>query len=179
MIMRWLKFNRDNILNIESLGYGKYALNLSQKDYTSEDEADTNNVQCLQVIVNKYPSTFDIQQELIKLQKEYDEGDEVNAFIVNGVTGWMDKNTRNSLKETLNVVENVGQSTYTLWLGSMSLTLETGVIRAFLNNLELYAIQCYQNTQRHLADIESINNRDDLFKYDISAGYPDKLNITV
>jgi hypothetical protein len=91
----------------------------------------------------------------------------------------MDKNTRNSLRETLNVVEKNGETTYTLWLGDAPLVISIQTIRDFLDALELYAISCYQVTSTHLAQIRELNDRDLLFKYDISNGYPNKINMNV
>lgn len=42
--------------------------------------------------------------------------------------------------------------------------------------IELYASACYDNTQRHLAEIEKLETIDELAAYDYTVGYPEKLN---
>lgn len=183
--MNWNKGIKEQLQNIEHVEYEKYVLNMSQRDYTAETEqseegeVDNSDVEYIPVIIEGIPSTDRIKNALIDLQKKYDVSDEVNSFTVNGIQFWMDKNTRNSLKETLNVVEKNGATTYTLWLGDQPLEVSIQTIREFLDALELYAIACYQVTSTHLAEIRELNNKDSLFKYDISNGYPNKINMNV
>ena len=182
--MNWNKGIKEHLQDIEHVGYEKYILNMSQKDYTATEqtedgEEDKSNVQYIPVIIEGIPSTDRIKDALIDLQKQYDISDEVNSFTVNGIQFWMDKNTRNSLRETLNVVEKTGSTTYTLWLGDQSLEVSIQAIREFLDTLELYAIACYQITSTHLAEIRELSDKDSLFKYDISNGYPNKINMNV
>ena len=182
--MNWNKGIKEHLQDIEHVGYEKYILNMSQKDYTATEqtedgEEDKSNVQYIPVIIEGIPSTDRIKDALIDLQKQYDISDEVNSFTVNGIQFWMDKNTRNSLRETLNVVEKTVSTTYTLWLGDQSLEVSIQAIREFLDTLELYAIACYQITSTHLAEIRELSDKDSLFKYDISNGYPNKINMNV
>lgn len=181
--MNWNKGKKENLHNIEQVNLSKWVINLSQKDYTPvnpvDDEEITDNIEYLPIIVNKLPNINVIKQSLIKLQNEYDSSDEVNSFTINGITSWMDKTTRNSLKETLNVIEKLGQDKYTLWLANNSINLPINQIRDFLDNLELYAINCYQTTSEHISEINKINNQEDLFKFDISNGYPQKIELTL
>lgn len=44
-----------------------------------------------------------------------------------------------------------------------------------LYTIEIYASECYDNTQYHAAQIASIDNIDLLETYDYSVGYPAKL----
>jgi hypothetical protein len=147
--MNWNKGKKDTIKNIERVGINKYILNVSQRDYTpnskidDEDFVDDSDIEYIPVVINEEPSIDSIRKSIVDLQNKYDNSSDVNSFTVNGITDWMDKNKRNSLKETLNVVERSGRDTYTLWLNNTSLTLSIDTIRQFLDNLELYAIECY------------------------------------
>lgn len=44
-----------------------------------------------------------------------------------------------------------------------------------LNAVELYASECYDNTQRHIANVKKIDNINELKQYDYTSGYPEKL----
>lgn len=183
--MNWNKGKKENLHNIEQVGLNKWIINLSQKNYIPADSTDneeiidSNNIKYLPIIINESPNINTIKQVLIKIQNEYDSSDEVNSFTINGITSWVDKITRNSLKETLNVIEKLGQDKYTLWLANNPINLPINQIRNFLDNLELYAINCYQTTSKHISEINKINNLEELFKFDISDGYPQKLELTI
>jgi hypothetical protein len=41
--------------------------------------------------------------------------------------------------------------------------------------LEKYASQCYDNTNRHLAEIKKLTSVEEIDNYDYSTGYPEKL----
>ena len=71
------------------------------------------------------------------------------------------------------------ENTYTVWLNGIQMTFPISIIRNFLDSLEIYAINSFNVTQQHLADIANIDSRDDLFTYDISAGYPEKINLNI
>ena len=49
------------------------------------------------------------------------------------------------------------------------------VALAFLSQLELYAIECYNVTQRHIAEVRAMTDMDDLLAFDFTIGYPEKL----
>ena len=41
--------------------------------------------------------------------------------------------------------------------------------------IELYASACYDNTQRHLAALDMLEDEDSVKTYDYTTGYPEKL----
>lgn len=172
--MRWLIGNKSNLQNIVQVKENKFELNLSQKDYIPEDKESTDNVQYIQVVVDRIPSTFDIQQELIKVQKEYDSSDEINSFTINGVEGWLDKQTRLSIKNAIDILEQEGETNYTVWLGNSSIEMSIVDIKHILAQIEIYAVECYNVTRNHLNEIHTLS-RAEVFKFDISKDYPSKL----
>lgn len=44
-----------------------------------------------------------------------------------------------------------------------------------LDVIELYASACYDNTQRHLANIGALSTVEEILAYDYTLGYPEKL----
>ena len=45
-----------------------------------------------------------------------------------------------------------------------------------LSALELYALECYNVTAAHKANVMALESVDDVVAYDYESGYPDKLN---
>lgn len=108
--------------------------------------------------------------EIIKL---YDTSTAVNEFTINGVPVWLDKNTRTGLKLRFEAEIAAGKTETTLWYNntSFNLTLEQSI--QMLHAIELYASACYDVTQQHLANIQSLTV--ELENYDYRANYPEKL----
>lgn len=42
--------------------------------------------------------------------------------------------------------------------------------------IEVYASKCYDNTQKHLANVEKLETLEEIIEYDYHTGYPEKLN---
>lgn len=110
---------------------------------------------------------------------DYDSSEEVNSFSINGNSGWIDRNTRVALLHALDVVEQSGGTTYTVWFNEAPLTLPVSTIKDFLNNLELYAIEALNVTNRHILDVKQLQTIDEVNAYDITKDYPESLNINL
>lgn len=108
----------------------------------------------------------------------YDTSDAVNSFLVDGISMWLDKATRVGLMNSTTVAKNLGQEKVTLWLGSTQLTLTCDKAINLLSAIEMYAVQCFDTTARHKAAIGNLTNIEEVEKYDITVGYPEKLEIT-
>ena len=106
----------------------------------------------------------------------YDSSDDVNAFYMQGKSMWLDKATRAGLMLRLQAEQAIGKTSTTLWYGSQQFELPMEQAFQMLYALEVYASQCYDNTQRHLAAIQSLQTIDELDGYDYRSGYPEKLN---
>jgi len=59
----------------------------------------------------------------------------------------------------------------------MPLTLPVSVIKNFLNNLELYAIEALNVTNRHILEVKQLQTIEEVEAYDITVGYPQILDI--
>jgi hypothetical protein len=44
-----------------------------------------------------------------------------------------------------------------------------------LDAIEMYAIECYDVTQRHLMNIDKLQTAEEIKNYDYTTGYPEKL----
>ena len=105
----------------------------------------------------------------------YDSSDEVNAFYMQGQRMWLDKATRAGLMLRLQAEQSMGKETTTLWYGSHQFELPMANAFQMLYALELYASQCYDNTQRHLAAVAALESKDEIDAHDYRTGYPEEL----
>lgn len=107
--------------------------------------------------------------------REFDSSVEINEFFISDTSIWLDKNTRTGLMLRFQAEKNSGSIETTLWYEALSFTLNLEEAIQMLYALELYASQCYDNTQRHLNTISKLENIEDVKNYDYTIGYPEKL----
>ena len=107
--------------------------------------------------------------------KEFDSSIEINEFFISDTSIWLDKNTRTGLMLRFTAEKNSGSIETTLWYEGLSFTLNLEEAIQLLYALELYASQCYDNTQRHLNNISKLETIEDVKNYDYTIGYPEKL----
>lgn len=105
----------------------------------------------------------------------YDSSSDVNCFYMQGKKMWLDKATRAGLMLRFQAEQVMGNESTTLWYGGEQ--YEIPLLGAFqmLYALEVYASQCYDNTQRHLANIANLETIEEVEAYDYKEGYPEKL----
>lgn len=106
----------------------------------------------------------------------YDSSSNVNEFTYNGFPMWLDKATRAGLMLRVNAELLSEKFTTTLWYNNYSFTLDTEAVQKMLYALELYASECYDNTQMHAANIMRLETIEDVMNYNFTLGYPKKLS---
>ena len=129
------------------------------------------------------PTEEEINQNLLIDEKEhlkndiirYDSSEDVNIFYVQDQPIWIDKTTRQTLLFRFQVEQKQGLSETKLWYNNKQYIFNIDAAFNMLYAIEAYAIQCYDNTQRHLAAIEELTTLDELKNYDYRTGYPEKL----
>ena len=125
------------------------------------------------------------QEELLSLVKKkkindisvYDKSNSVNSFNLNGLPVWLDKDTRVGLMNSTQIEKAAGHETTTLWLGSVSLVINCDLAIQLLSALELYALECYNKTAEHKANVGKLTSIEEVEAYDYTTGYPDKLDL--
>ena len=117
----------------------------------------------------------DVRQHKKEELERYDQSEEVNGFEVNGMSMWLDKATRAGLMLRFNAEIGSGKTETSLWYKGMEfpLTIENAI--QMLYAIEVYASQCYDNTQRHMAAINALETKEDIEAYDFRVSYPEKL----
>lgn len=120
-----------------------------------------------------------IRSKILYKLSNYDRSSEVNSFYIDDIQTWLTRDTRISLMNSTQILKNVGQETTTLWLNNTPYTFSCDQLIQMLNQLEVYALQCYNVTAQHKANIETIKNIEDLKNYDYKIGYPEKLTFNI
>ena len=180
--MRWINIKNEELIGLECINpkNDKHILRLSPNSKNLEKyEQNNNDIRIVSIIVNNKPTLLDIKNYLLSLQKEYDSSIEVNCFVLNDKKVWLDKSTRVGLFNILNLEKANGIETTTLWFNTISVEVDVDKALTLLTAVEIYAKKCYDNTQKHYAEIKQLDTIESCLKYDITTGYPDILNIQI
>ena len=109
----------------------------------------------------------------------YDTSDNVNGFMLNGQIVWLDKATRVGLMNSTTIERDLGQETTELWLGEHNLIIKCDLAIQLLQQLEVYALKCFNVTATHKKEVNSLSTIEEINSYDITKDYPDKLVINI
>lgn len=109
----------------------------------------------------------------------YDTSTSVNGFKLNGNEFWLDKATRVGLMNSTEITKAAGQETTDLWMGDVKLTIPCDTVIKLLSAIELYALECFNTTARHKAEVAELKTVEEVEKYDIKEGYPKQLAINL
>jgi hypothetical protein len=106
---------------------------------------------------------------------DYDSSEGVNQFTIGGVSMWLDKATRAGLMLRFQAESAMGKTETALWNEGQQYPLTLELAFQMLYALEVYASACYDNTQRHLGNVEALTTKAEVETYDYTTGYPEKL----
>ena len=122
-------------------------------------------------VVPEYVPTLQevINNKILEIN-DYDVSENVKSFSINDINGWIDRNTRVALLHAIDVVQENGGTEYTIWFNDVPMTLPITVIRQFLNSLELYAIEAFNVTNRHIIEVKQLTTIEEVNQYDITLG---------
>lgn len=110
---------------------------------------------------------------------KYDSSPEVNGFYLNDELVWLSKDMRVGLVNSTTIEKNAGIQETTLWFEGRSLVIGVDTVLEMLAALEIYAKQCYNRTQEHIAEVNDLEDVKDVDDYDYTVGYPEKLHFNV
>lgn len=124
-----------------------------------------------------------LKAELVSEIDAYDKSIDVNSFILNGEVMWLPKSDRVGLMNSVQIEKGAGREQSTMWFGGIPYTINCDVILGLLQQLELYALDCYNVTAQHKHRAESFTDVEGLLNYkdakEYSQGYPSKLDVTL
>lgn len=123
---------------------------------------------------------YELRLENSKLAKtseitDYDASNAVNEFSVQGYPIWLDKATRAGLKLRFEAELQSGITETALWYNGVQFPIPVELGIQILLAVELYASACYDNTQKHMANVKALTTIEEVEAYDFTTGYPEKL----
>lgn len=121
-------------------------------------------------------SVLFLKKMISRLISDYDSSSAVNEFYVAGLPVWLNKETRVGLALRFASEKGMGMENTTLWLDGMQFPFQIVIAEQILGAIEVYASKCYDNTQKHLFQVQNLNSVDELVRFDITEGFPEKLN---
>ena len=107
----------------------------------------------------------------------YDQSDEVNLFYLAGQPMWLDAQTRQTLRISIESYAAMGRETATKWFGGQQFTFPINAWLTMLNALEVYAAEALNTTEAHKANVRSLTSIQEVEDYDFTTDYPEKLNL--
>ena len=119
------------------------------------------------------------KKEVIRKIDEYDTSVNVNSFKINGVDVWLSKDTRVGLMNSISIEKAAGKEQSVLWFNSICVTVNCDSAIQMLSALELYALDCYNKTAEHKANVQNLSSIEEVHNYDYTQGYPSKLEFTI
>lgn len=132
--------------------------------------------------INGYPILVEHEYaiaEIIDLKvseiQRFDKSDTVNSFMLGGRQIWLDKSTRVGLMNSINIERQAGKTATILWFNGVKYTIPIDIAIHMLNDLELYALNCYNVTQTHIAAVMSLETKEQIVSYDFTTGYPEQI----
>ena len=125
----------------------------------------------MEIWKNLYGIPANLKNYLEQKINLYDTSIEVNSFLIGENKFWLDKATRVGLMH----LANCSTDNIQLVLGEQILTIPVNAAKNFLQQLEVYAGQCYLQTQKHLIAIKDLKTIEDIVNYDYTKGYPEKI----
>lgn len=131
------------------------------------------------VLTDEAPTPQSVKDKLIAAIHEYDASPAVNSFMLSDKQMWLDKATRVGLANSISIERAAGKETTTLWFDAVQYEIPIDAALQMLSALELYALDCYNITQAHIATVRLLDNVETLEGYDYTAGYPERLTFNI
>nr|DAP46224.1 MAG TPA: protein of unknown function (DUF4376) [Caudoviricetes sp.] len=122
------------------------------------------------------PSIEEIRAQKLNELSLYDSSDTVNLFSIDNVSRWLSKSTRVGLMNSIAIEKGTGRSETTIWLGDTKFVLSIERAIDMLQQLELYALACFDTTQRHTKAIQQLETKEEIEAYNYYVGYPGNLS---
>lgn len=132
---------------------------------------------CASIIFDAPTLENAIKAKLEEITK-YDVSSAVNGFYYQGSEYWLDKATRVGLMNSTRILKENDQTITTLWFNNKCLTLSVDDVIDKLSALEQYALSCYNVTASHKNAVQALTTIEEVNEYDITQGYPAKLDLT-
>lgn len=159
---------------------GKY-IKLSEKQVNFHNYNPDASIEEVINYSEPFVYTVDFVKELkIKGLDDYDNSDAVNDFIINNtIHAWFTPEERSNYKSSVESAKLLGVSELSLYIGENLFTIPTQQAEIMLAQIQLYADSCFMVTKTHKINIENLDTVEAVQSYDITQGYPEKINFTL
>lgn len=117
----------------------------------------------------------DAKREKIAEIEAYDTSNSVNGFTLGGQQMWLSLEERKNMRQSLIALKAQGIETFTYWNGLIPITMPVVQFESIMNAVEVYALQCFNVTAQHKAMIEELTSIEEIDAFDVTIGYPVKL----
>jgi hypothetical protein len=108
----------------------------------------------------------------------YDQSDKVNVFYLGEKAMWLDAQTRQTLRISVESYKAMGVDNVTKWFGGQEFTFPVNTWLQMLNVLEAYAGEALNVTEAHKAEVMAMDSVEAVEQYDITQGYPATVEFT-
>lgn len=116
-----------------------------------------------------------VRAQKLKEIDEYDQSSDINGFVYNGETMWIDKATRVGIMNAIECTMTLGEDIITFGIQEVSVTIPCATAIKMMSQLEVYALNCYNTTLQHKRTVSEMTDINEIKEYDITSGYPEKL----
>ena len=130
-----------------------------------------------------YPILVEYEYDIEEVRKmktseiqEFDKSISVNSFDLLDKSMWLDKSTRVGLFNSISIEKNAGKTHTVLWYDAVKYIIPIPDALSMLNEIEMYALNCYNVTQGHIAAVRTLQTIEEVESYNFKVGYPAKLN---
>lgn len=134
---------------------------------------DTNMNKDFEEFLNKAKARMTVRIDA------YNGSTDVNYFTLDGVRLWLSFEERQRLRLSIAAYEHDGAKEMTKVWNGKSYTFGIETWKDMLAKVEMYASECQNVTERHLAEVDALESIDAVFAYDYKSGYPERLTFTV
>ena len=108
----------------------------------------------------------------------YDNSNRVNIFYLAGQPLWLDAQTRQTLRISIESYQAMGIESVTKWFGGQQYTFPTIAWLQMLVALEVYAAEALNVTEQHRVEVQNLATREEIEAYDVTVGYPEPLDLS-
>ena len=80
---------------------------------------------------------------------------------------------------SISIEKATGKEQSVLWFNNICVIVNCDSAIQMLSALELYALDCYNKTAEHKANVQNLSSIEEVHNYDYTQGYPNKLEFTI
>lgn len=120
-------------------------------------------------------SVEEVRKEKLVQLAGYDNSTSVNGFYVGESLTWIDRDTRNTYKASIEAAELLGETSIIVPILGMILNIPIDKGKIALAKIQRYADACAIVTATHKMAISQLTSEEEIMGYDFTLGYPEKL----